>query len=95
MAKNDMGGTILSLGIVLLLIYVFKNSMNPASGTPVIASFAGTPTAGFAAGGPAPFGSFNIDQSGLSLDPIGIAIGQTETPGGFFSTAFGPPAPGN
>jgi hypothetical protein len=54
MMKSDPSGTIIAIALVIMLYYLFvKNQIKGAlgqSGVPVIASFAGSPTYGYAAG---------------------------------------------
>lgn len=55
MAQPNPAQTVLSLGIVALLFYLFRAQISSAfasviPGAPVISSFAGSPTYGYAAG---------------------------------------------
>jgi hypothetical protein len=90
MMKNDPAGTIIAIALVAMLYYLFvKNQLKGAigqSGVPVIASFAGAPTYGYAAG-TNPLASVFTDSifvpgetsSSQNQNPLGLDTGNLQS----------------
>jgi hypothetical protein len=95
MAKSNTAQTVLTLGIMALLFYLFRAQISAvfakagtpsASGVPVIASFAGAPTYGYAAG-TNPLASVFTDSifvpgetsSSQNQNPLGLDTGNLQS----------------